>query len=270
MYNDKAIDNNSFEKYPGEKLNSEPSEANLAQAEKWQSAMDAEDTPPFAGDMPMTQESIEELSNPEVQDNNGLTDAAAIVNYGLNAAAREYGVETVVQKIKNFDASSSDNPIRDLFVQLGVDTPMELEDVRLEKEAARPQEADFYENSEVAPTTKNRTPEGAFKAIEDMKELISEVEGADPRYEQLRREARAAGKGYFEYAVGSNVDRGLTDLFNALAAQPKVEEEKSGLEPESENSASGEQAPENPEAPVTLNPGILSPQERPDPSEIKL
>ena len=109
----------------------------------------------------------------------------------------------------------------------------------------KPQEADFYENSEVAPATKNRSLEGAFKAIEDMKELIAEVEGADPRYEQLRQEARAAGKGYFEYAVGSSTNRGLTDLFNTLAAQPKAEEKSP--EPDPENSDS-EFSPENSES----------------------
>ena len=280
---------NSFEQFPGEKLNSEPSEADLARADAWQSAMSAEDTPAFAGDTPMSPEPLtpeavapespENLSDPEAKDNKGLTDAAAIVNYGLNAAAKEYGVETVVQKIKNLDVSNSANPIRDLYAQLGVDTPAEIKDVILEREAAKPEETDFYENSEAAPVTKNRTPEGAFKAIGDMKELISEVEGADPRYEKLREEARSAGKGYFEYAVGSSTNRGLTDLFNTLAAQPK-EEEKS---PEATPTPESEQAPENsapdnpenpenqaPENQAMLNPALLSPQGNSNPPEIKI
>ncbi|MBR3324089.1 hypothetical protein IKG24_00925 [Candidatus Saccharibacteria bacterium] len=245
------MDNNSIESYPGEKLNSEPSEADLARADEWQSAMNADDVPAFAGDISMNQGNgfpddslnVAETADTESYSNKGLTDAAAIINYGLNAAAREYGVEAVVQKIKSFDATGSENPIRDLFIYLGIDTPEEINDVKMEREAVRFKEADFYENSEVAPMTKKRSPEGAFKAIQDMKELITEVEKADPRYEQLRREARAAGKGYFEYAVGSKINRDLTDLFGVLAAEPKPEEKP---EETLEN-------PENPENPSENN-----------------
>lgn len=249
------MNDNSFEKFPGE---STPTESEI-RAKEWESAMSADDVPAFAGDVSMNQESttsedglgatletsVEGTSNSmESQNNQGLSSAAAIINYGLNAAAREYGVETVVQKIKSFDATGSENPIRDFFLYLGVDTPSEINDVRMEREAARFKEADFYENSEVAPMTKKRSPEGAFKAIQDMKELITEVEKADPRYEQLRREARAAGKGYFEYAVGSRVNRGLTDLFDALAAEPKKEESPTDLSPEA-LSVQPEETPDN-------------------------
>ena len=234
-------DNNTFENVPGEKLAPEPSEADLTRADKWQSAMASDDVPAFAGDTstelaptelaPTELTPTEPITEPtpedqelETQNNEGLIDAAAIINYGLNAAAREYGVEMVVQKIKSFDATGSEDPIRDLFLYLGIDTPAEFKDVKMEKEAARPKEADFYENSPVAPATKKRSTEGAFQAIKDMKELIQEVEGADPRYEQLREEAKTAGKGYFEYAVGSRVNKGLTDLFNTLAETPSSEE----------------------------------------------
>lgn len=219
------MNDNTFEQYPGEKLNNEPSEADLARANEWQSAMSAEDTPAFAGDDFFTQETVpsESTEAMDPKDNEGLSSASAIINYGLNAAAKEYGVETVVQKIKDFDASGSANPIRDLFLHLGVEIPAGLNEVRLERETARPDEADFYANSEAAPATINRSQEGALQAILDMKELISEVEGADPRYEDLRQGAKSAGKGYFEYAVGSEVNRGLTDLFDALAAEPKEE-----------------------------------------------
>lgn len=251
---------NSFEKFPGETA---PKESEI-RAKEWQDAMNSDDVPAFAGDVSMSQESTpsgdsleaapqmlaEDMPN-DTENNQGLSDAAAIINYGLNAAAREYGVETVVQKIKSFDATGSENPIRDFLLYLGVDTPSEINDVRMEREAARFKEADFYENSDAAPITKKRSPEGAFQAIKDMKELISEVEGADPRYEQLREEAKAAGKGYFEYAVGSRVNRGLTDLFDALAAEPKEEEavtsESSELHP-----SPSEEDPNSPTPETTL------------------
>ena len=72
----------------------------------------------------------------------------------------------------------------------------------------------------------------------DMKELIVEVEGADPRYEELRAGAKAAGKGYFEYAVGSQYNRGLTDLFRTLAAQREARPEVSEVHSEEENEES--------------------------------
>ena len=259
---------NSFEKFPGETPNT-PTEDEL-RAEQWQNAM-SEGAPEFAGDAgvpseapissaeaPITDVAIENAE--ESQDNQGLSNASAIINYGLNAAAKEYGVENVVQKIKSFDTSNSEHPIKDLFQYLGVDTPEEANDVRMEREAVKAAEADFYQNSEAAPTTKNRSPEGAFKAIDDVKELISEVEGADPRYEKLREEARAAGKGYFEYAVGSSTGRDLTDLFNALAAEPKSEAPTATETPESSttpDNPNNSNTPDTPDRP-TLNPEILA------------
>ena len=50
---------NYFEKYPGSNINSEPSEADLARADEWQSAMSAEDTPAFAGDISISEEAAE-------------------------------------------------------------------------------------------------------------------------------------------------------------------------------------------------------------------
>ena len=63
-----------------------------------------------------------------------------------------------------------------------------------------------------------------------MKELIAEVESADPRYEELRTAAKAYGKGYFEYAVKNYGLRGLTELFSVLADQ-KEKKEKQEEEP---------------------------------------
>ena len=258
------MNDNTFEKFPGEKPANTEAEI---RANQWETAMNQDDVPAFAGDISMNQENPHQADasgdipeeNAESFDNEGLSDAASIINYGLNAAAKEYGVETVVQKIKSFDATGSENPIRDFFSYLGVDTSTEVDNVKMEREAGRFKEADFYDNSPAAPTTKKRSPEGAFKAIQDMKELISEVEGADPRYEQLREEARSAGKGYFEYAVGSEVNRDLTDLFNALAAEPKAEEPN--LEASGPGALATPVTPENPLA-TTSTPNTPNPQDR--------
>ena len=165
------------------------------------------------------------------EDNEGLSNAAALINYGLDAVAREKGVETVVQGIKGFDTSKSDNPLRDLYIHLGVDTAEELEDTRDESEATRSARARFRSEYSM-PKTQKRSREGAVKAIQDMKELIAEVEGADPRYEDLRKQARAYGKGYFEYAVKDFGLKGLTDLFGVLAEQKEQKEQKAQEKPE--------------------------------------
>lgn len=146
--------------------------------------------------------------------NDGIADAAALINYGLNAAAMQVGVETVVQKIKNFDASGREDPIGDLFDYLGVSMP---EDRKNSAKASADKVQVFRDNVN-APSTQKST-EGAFKALDDMKELISEVEGADPRYKELRQGAKTMGKGYFDYAVMNYGTRGLTELFDELAKQ---------------------------------------------------
>ena len=148
----------------------------------------------------------------------GVADASHLINYGLDAVAREKGVETVVQGIKNFDASRSENPLKDLYNQLGVNTLEDLKDVHDESIATKAIKEQFRNEFDM-PKSQEKSQEGFLKAIEDMKGLISEVEGANPKYEKLRNAARASGMGYFEYAVKDFGVRGLTDLFSVLSKQ---------------------------------------------------
>ena len=157
-------------------------------------------------------------SRGEAESDEGLSNAATIINYGLDAAARETSVEAVIQGIKNFDASSSDNPLKDLYDSLGIDTEKEFEDMHDESAATR-NIRDQFRTQYSMPKTEKRSRESFIKALANMKELISEVEGADPRYANLRQAARASEKGYFEYAVKDYGLRGLTDLFSVLSRQ---------------------------------------------------
>ena len=135
-----------------------PMEGNFAES------MSGDDVPEFAGEDFGNKTEIEygnantendyygeatsaeaEAGADESLDNEGIKDASAILNYGLNAAAREYGVEKVVQGIKTFDATGSMNPIADLYKHLGVETKEEWNDVRDEARAARPSENEFRE-----------------------------------------------------------------------------------------------------------------------------
>lgn len=197
----------------------EPSQAQIEKADAWSSAMsDVE----FAGD-----------SNSEVAErDDGIANASALINYGLDAAAREIGVEAVVQKIKTFDAAGHADPIAALYKELGIDTEKEVEDLRDERMAAKNAEI-AWRDSINAPESNKRSVEGAFKAIADFKELITEVEGADEQYSALRKDAAAADMGYFEYAVKDFGQKSLTGLFSVLAEQKKMEAEKP------EESASG-------------------------------
>ena len=267
---DPANSENSFERLPG----SNPGEASQEQLEKaseWEKKMEgvgfsgenqqfgvANESNDYYGETTgMQQEAGEEY-------NKGISDAAALINYGLDEAARERGVEFVVQTVKGFSGTT----VEELFNALGIDTPKEYEDARDEAMAARTNVSEFREGAN-APSQR-RSPEGFTKAIADMKELIGEVEGADPKYEELRAGARAAGRGYFEYAVSSFGTRGLTELFNVLAEQREKTETKDEIEddeienepqvidfPGKPEEPEGQEKVEKPENVETLNPEIL-------------
>lgn len=166
---------------------------------------------------------IDEAEN-MVEYDSGIADAEALVNYGLNVAAQKYGVENVVQKIRGFSPNGSKDPIQDFFEYMGIAMP-ENQNKMKETELANKTEGLESREGEKSPSQK-KSAEGAFKAIADMKELILEVEGADPRYKELREGAKQAGVGYFEYAVKDYGTRGLTELFQTLKEQREKDEER--------------------------------------------
>lgn len=169
----------------------------------------------------------EQESEPE--DNEGVREAFSIAGYGLDAVAREKGVEFVVQGIKSFDVNGSDNPLRDLLTDLGVESVEDFKEVR-DEVAATKQIRDAFRAEYDVPITQGKMKHNIIKAISSMKELIAEVEGADPRYAELRSAAEAAGKGYFEYAVMSFEKRGLTELFTFLNEQHERKEPSEQVE----------------------------------------
>lgn len=233
--------NNDFEKAPGsaetQGERSVPPEQDFAESF-------AKGVPEFAGEQfgvaneenqfyGETTDEEESASEESDDKNEGLTDAAAVVNYGLDVIAREKGVEQVVQGIKTFDASGSENPLRDLYTHLGLKNLDDFKDARDEAAATRRIRNTFRDEYSM-PRTQRRSREGALKAIADMKELISEVEGADPRYSELRNAAKSAEKGYFEYAVKDYGTRGLTELFATLSKQKESKELSDADRPEEE------------------------------------
>lgn len=223
-------EDDSFEKYPGNSIE-KAGERNVPEAQDFAKSFE-NGVPEFAGDSSnvLGNHAEGETAEDDANYDNDIANAAALINYGLDAASRELGVERTVQLIKTFDPTGSENPIKDLFEYLGIDTDSEREDVFLEAKASKTKEMEFREESGI-PRTIQRSNESALKAIEDMKELIIEVEGADPRYAELRDKAKTAGKGYFEYAVSNFETRGLTELFSVLAEQ-REEKAPDDTEPE--------------------------------------
>lgn len=210
----------------------EISEEGLAREAKWSSVM--EDAPAFAGES-YTPE------NNERDDN--IADASAIINYGLNAAAKEHGVEQVIQTINNFVPEGQGDPIKQLYVELGVDNREEAVNVIDEAHAAKPRE-DFYRTENTnAPTTINKSKEGALNAIKEVKGLVAEVM-TSPDYADLRAEAMKAGKGVFEYTVSKYNVRDLTVLFNALSERKKEVEASKNEKAAEEEKKSDEPTPE--------------------------
>ncbi|MBR6097333.1 hypothetical protein IKP94_01105 [Candidatus Saccharibacteria bacterium] len=211
------------------KVNSEP---NVAAANNWNAAMT--DAPEYAGD---SSENIntapapiaEAPQLPGEQDDDGIENASAIINYGLDAAARTLGVEAVAQMIKNFDCAGSEDPIRDLYNALGIDTKEERQELHDVRRANMGTETEFREEFNVPAPSKYKR-EAAIKAIQDMKELISEVEGADPAYAAMRNET--SGQGYFAHAVEGYEKQGFVELFRALKKQREEYNKAQAAQPE--------------------------------------
>ena len=251
------MDENGFEKFPGSRIE-KVGERSVPAGQDFEKSFAEGGVPEYKGDLfgnareennyygetvdddNKQNEGIEDDGGSEYQDD--FAKVTTIINYGFDAAARKYGPELVMQRINDFDPSGSQDPIGDLFRHLGVDTPEEMKDVRNEAQATKDIEAEFKEQFDM-PKDKEKSREGAIVAIAEVKELMSEVEGADPAYESLRQGAKTAGMGYYEYAVKEYGSRGLVELFQVLKAQKdeanKLANQEQGLAEENNDLAAG-------------------------------
>lgn len=225
------MDNNSvnnFEKFPG--ANPEVSSENLEKAKGWEMAMSGEtggEVPVFKGDKYGIAKEENNYYGETIADeaenkyDSELAEASSILNFGLDSMARTIGVEATISLIKGADVNGSEDPIGDLMRKAGIDTKTEVDDLKDESEANVSKVAET--RREVNTPSHSTSVEAARNAILEMKELISEVEGADPKYDALRAGAKSAGMGYFEYAIKDYGTRGLAELFQVLAEQGKEE-----------------------------------------------
>ena len=235
----------------------EVSTENLKRAEEWNQAM--QDSPAFGGDAQpqptITAESPmgtpieanpQPLQNNEERDSN-ISDAEAILFQGpINAAAKEKGVDVVVQGIKNFVYTGQGDPMKQLLAEIGIDTQQEKQELAEESQAIKPAEAAFREENINAPTAATRSEEGTLSAIQKFKELIAEVESSE-EYAPLRANAMKYGKSIWEEAISEYNVRDLTTLFDALSKQkasaketmptPKSEDQESESQESTEQTA---------------------------------
>ena len=242
----------------------EVTQEGLARETEWNNAM--ADAPEFGGEQnqptPQTQyENPATTSEAPERDDNIANASAIIYNIqGLNAAASEKGVEETVQAVNNYVFNGTEDPVKQIFGDLGIDTGAEMKDVIEESRASKPQENAFRDNIN-APASMEKSKEGALNAIKEFKELVAEVE-TSPAYANLRAEALRANKGIFEYAVSKYGTRDLTVLFNALnelKEKPGNTVEQATPEPEedqSENQSSTENP--SPDTDATANEESLS------------
>lgn len=275
------MDGTDFEKAPGETLKrtGEISGEAMKKSAEWTAAM-SKGVPEFAGpkilggtgEMVKPGKAIEKavevgnkisetLGNANEENNfygeakdeeserfdEGMENAQSLSGV-LADAVNKYGIESTVQMLNNCDLSSSTDPIGDLYYNLGLGTAFESEEMLRhgvpENDSTREAEK---------PASQNHDNEGTLAAIADMKELISEVQGASPVYEELRQGAKAAGKGYFEYAVSSFGVQGLPELFQVLREQKEQQNEVEEKQEEPQEATQQDVVAQNNER---LNPEI--------------
>lgn len=149
------------------------------------------------------------------QDYNQTVANASRLIPSLNGAAMQLGIPSVIEGIKNFDPTQSDNPIPDLLRLMGIDTKAEIKELHENQAAGAKNVAAYYAGAN-APQNLRRSKEGDIKAIQDMKKLIYDVERADNDYFELREAAKHNNRNIFEQAVVDYQVRDLASLLSSL------------------------------------------------------
>lgn len=269
---------------PQKTQNGEVSAENLKRAEEWSQAM--QNPPAFSGEAqpqpvapaeaptgipteaPMNtpvEASVEapvQLPTDGEQRDENIAEAEAILFQGpINAAAKEKGIEPVVQSIKNFVYDGNGDPIKQLLTDASIDTPKEITDMAEESRAIKQAETTFRTENINAPTFTKKSEMGALSAIKEFKELIAEVE-TSPDYANLRESALRNGKTVWEEAVREYNVRDLTTLFDSLSKQKSTPAEDAPQKPESLETPQPETQSQEPEiiTPETITSETITPE----------
>ena len=244
---------NQFEKAPGSKGIGEVSGEAVERAEKWATAMagmpehnflDVIKTGQRIGEATFGNANEENKFYGESKDDGGeeqsgqgneMGDTKKTMSEVLADAVSKYGYGRTMQKLSECDVSGSDDPVGDLYYYMGLGTTHEGEEEAKHEVGMTDGEAD---NKEIVSSDQN--VQGVRTEINNMKEIINEVKGANPAYEGLRQGAWAAGMDVFEYAAKAYEVQSLPELFQVLEQQKEQSNEIEAKQKEEEEKAKQE------------------------------
>ena len=241
-------DTNQFELEPGAKKVGENPGA-VERATEWATAMAGMPEKSFM-DVIKTGEKVGEATFGNANEENELKDDGGEEQSGqgnemgdtkktmsevLADAVSKYGYGRTMQKLSECDVSGSDDPVGDLYYYMGLGTTHEGEEEAKHEVGMTDGEAD---NKEIVSS--DQDVQGVRTEINNMKEIINEVKGANPAYEGLRQGAWAAGMDVFEYAAKAYEVQSLSELFQVLEQQKEQSNEIEAKQKEEEEKAKQE------------------------------
>ncbi len=183
-------------------------------ADVWEDANMMEDAPAFQGEDPYSpSETIDEIEKTidekekeaEKKPEKNRGGAESLTSYGLDTAAKMYGLDSVLKTIEETDETDRDaaNPIASIYSRL-VPNPEERKNLYNEigKELT---ETDIEEEKDSDPND----------AIRQMKLLLNALEN-DDRFANVRERAANEGKDIISYITSGTVSPTLSDFFNGV------------------------------------------------------
>ena len=225
-------------------------------ADVWENANMEEDAPEFQGENPYNPDIVE--TEEETGETEGIAKtekaekyggAGRLADYGLDTAARIYGLDTVLKNINETDETDRDamNPIGSIYERM---VPNPDERANLYREIGKD------EDEEQRMAMKD-TPEEVNNAIHSMKRILDALEN-DPRFASVRERAAEEGKDVISYLTTGEASPTLTTFFEGLdaASGGSVEEILDEIE-EEEREKQKEELNEKVENVEPLNPEML-------------
>lgn len=179
-------------------------------ADVWEEANMMEDAPAFAGEDPYNPTVETEGAGVEKKPEKKYGGAEDLTAYGLDTAARIYGLETVIKTVAETDETGRDayNPMGSIYQRLAPDP----------NERAHLFEEIGKEDDEAAKNErKEDEPEDVNNAIHQMKVLLGALE-TNPKFADVRERAASEGKDIVAYIVSGNANPTLTNFFDGLDA----------------------------------------------------
>lgn len=207
------MNNDGIEKLPGETFEEEK---RGEYADVWEDANMDETAPEFQGDDPYNPKIVE--TEEETGETEGVAKtekaekyggAGRLADYGLDTAARIYGIDSVLKQINETDETDRDaiNPIGSIYERL---VPNPEERSNLYREIGKD------EDEEQRMAMKD-TPEQVNNAIHQMKVILNALEN-DSRFASVRERAAENGKDVISYLTSDEVNPTLSNFFEGLDA----------------------------------------------------